>query len=403
MEWLDWNSFKSPIDEGLKFYSNLGRKITHGFSPDIFEMLNPEDDDCFLEPSLFACFNQDNPEEFIPSVLAAKILNSEDNFHFRAYSNTSGQVVFPDLCMLDNFAPNTWHSITLVKDKDEDKVGVIGVDEKDIRHLHPVKYDSSLLMTCRHALFDNLYWDRDGKICPSEQARLCHEDVISTFDKACRVLPVCNRHLYSAILQCCKGVIATRAEKINSFASETAQGIAFLNMESKDEASLIFFLEEMSHQCGHVIFSFLTADRSFLFKDDPHQKISDFTGNLWDKRDIYTIFHGVFTELAICETLSTAIENISVFTDQEQVELAGRLGYIVQRMRLDGSYLSAIDNLTQSGQDFKAYLLTCVDEALKDLYPPVRDMDFSNQPYNFCFPAFIQKNKDRRLSARDIK
>lgn len=146
-----------------------------------------------------------------------------------------------------------------------------------------------------------------------------------------------------------------------------------------------------------------SADRSLLFKGDPTQKISDFTNNSWDKRDIYTIFHGVFTELAICETLSTAIENSSNFTEQEQVELSGRLGYIVQRMQLDGSYLKAIGNLNQSGHDLKTYLLACVDEALKDLYPLVHNMDFSNQPYNFLLPAFIQKNKNCRLSPHDMK
>jgi hypothetical protein len=258
-------------------------------------------------------------------------------------------------------------------------------------------------MTSRNVLYDDLYWDRDGNRYLPQQAPVYHQDVASTFELACKMLESCSPYLYSEISRCCRGIIVTRANKINSFASETAQGIAFLNIETKDEASLIFFLEEITHQCGHVIFSFLTADRSHLFIHDPHQNISDFTGNQWDKRDIYTIFHGVFTEVAICETLSTAIEDISTLTNQEQIEISGRLGYIVQRMRLDGSYLSAIDNLTQYGQDFKDYLLACVDEALKELYPLVQDMDFSNQPYNFCLPAYIQKNKGRRMSVYDMR
>lgn len=403
MEWLDWDSFIGPIDEGMNFYSNLGRKITHRFSPDIFEILALEDDDCFLEPSLFACFNQNNPAEFIPSVLAPELLHKEHSITIRAHSNSTGQLVLPNLGMVGGFAPHTWQQITLNNDNGENGVILIGATKNNTQHLQPIQYDSSLLMTCRHHLFDDLYWNRDGERCPSEHASLCHRDIATTFDKAYHTLETCNQHLYSAIQKCCKGVIFTHAENINSFASETAQGVVFLNVESKDEASLIFFIEEMSHQCGHVIFSFLTADRSLLFKGDPTQKISDFTNNSWDKRDIYTIFHGVFTELAICETLSTAIENSSNFTEQEQVELSGRLGYIVQRMQLDGSYLKAIGNLNQSGHDLKAYLLACVDEALSDLYPLVHDMDFSNQPYNFLLPAFIQKNKNCRLSPHDMK
>lgn len=403
MEWLDWDSFTGPIDEGLSFYSNLGRNITHRFSPDIFEILDFNDNDSFLEPALFACFNRENPEEYIPSALAAKVLARENTFNLRAYTNASGQLVFPDLGMVDNLDPCAWYTVVLRKNAGEVSVELSGEIDKDFYKLRPATYESSMLMTCRNSLFDDLYWDREGNRCPPQQAKLCHEDVVSTYDQAYQALETCNRQLYAEINRCCRGIIVTRTNKINSFASETAQGVAFLNVETKDEASLIFFLEEMSHQCGHIIFSFLTADRSHLFKGNPHQKISDFTENQWDKRDIYTIFHGVFTEVAICETLSTAIENSSTLTDQEQIEISGRLGYIVQRMRLDGSYLRAIGNLTQYGEDFKSYLLACVDEALKDLYPLVQDMDFSNQPYNFCLPAYMQKNKGRRMLLHDMR
>jgi hypothetical protein len=70
--------------------------------------------------------------------------------------------------------------------------------------------------------------------------------------------------------------------------------------------SVDYFVEELTHQGGHVLFSECTLQRGDFFVADPDANLAEVIGGD-DGRDLYGFFHGLFTEHMECQIIRAVL------------------------------------------------------------------------------------------------
>lgn len=98
---------------------------------------------------------------------------------------------------------------------------------------------------------------------------------------------------HAALIQSLRAVLLFRHPTAESFAALGMHGMIFLNVP--ETAGADYFVEELVHQGGHVLFSEATLSRGDFLRVDPDAPLSELLGQD-DPRDVYGAFHGLFTE-----------------------------------------------------------------------------------------------------------
>jgi hypothetical protein len=194
--------------------------------------------------------------------------------------------------------------------------------------------------------------------------------------------------LWSDVRTAVRGVVVFEAEGLNSFASPAAHGLAFVNAAlGADE---VFFLEDLAHQCGHVVFSAQTLDKEECFEIDPETKLGTLTG-VEDPRSLYVALHGIVTEAAMVRCLDAAL-TAGVFAGRQRHELIGRLGFALMRFANDLANLAHPAVFSARGRRLYSGCREAFADVLARRAELIRGLDLSGHPYNFSYAAFAARN-----------
>lgn len=195
---------------------------------------------------------------------------------------------------------------------------------------------------------------------------------------------------HEAILAVTRRLSIFRAEHGNSFAAVPAHGMAFLRVD--EDPSEVFFIEDLLHQCGHIIFSAMTLDPSTFLRIEPDTSLGVLTGDGAESRSVYVTLHGVFTESLMTRCLDLCLDDSSFAERGLRHELIGRLAYIVLRFGIDLPSISRPEIFTDRGLQ----LLEAARRVLAETYERRGDLlhrvDLSNQPYAFSYERFVERN-----------
>ena len=125
----------------------------------------------------------------------------------------------------------------------------------------------------------------------------------NAFALIARLLPEYGR----LVLDVTRQVSLHRGDHPNFVRLLAAHGAVFLN--TPEAPQVPFFVEDLAHQCGHMIFSAATHERERWFAVD-HQTPMSVYNNLRpaDDRSVYVVLHGVFTEAAMIDLLDRLLE-----------------------------------------------------------------------------------------------
>ena len=245
------------------------------------------------------------------------------------------------------------------------------------------------VFTCGHALLDRFFTDGEGRrITP-----LIEPVVAARSGQLHRALRLIRTHcpeLAVAIFACTRGVMLFRAPSPHSFAALSAHGIVFLNIP--EHATEVHFLEDLAHQCAHVLCNAMTLDKQRYLAVDPDATLADVLDASADTRPVYTVFHALFTYAWICRVLSTLRER-AVFAGRRRHELEGRLAFTLTKFRTDidllapGALYTARGRLVYRRLARQLALYAARDGEL------LHRFDLSNQPYNFSYERFAERNR----------
>lgn len=216
----------------------------------------------------------------------------------------------------------------------------------------------------------------------------CREPVTRAF----AILRSAAPKIHAEISRVTRRIVAFQARDRDSFASFSAHGAVFLCVP--EPPSEVFFVEDLAHQCGHVLLNAMTLDKQTLFAVDPDASLRRILGRPGETRTLYELFDGVFTESLMSLCLEACTEELETSARQAH-ERRRRLAFLMRRFEADLSSLRALRFLSllqARGLAMLEEFQSVFDEVLAASDSSLWDFDFCNQPYAFDYARFAARN-----------
>jgi hypothetical protein len=359
--------------------------------PDIYDVLSDAPDETFLEPLLFAYFNASRagpPRIGLPQIILGYVDESMRPDAIEVYADARGIIYLPRIGYFLSEARE--RSLVL---RWERETGRYFLEQDDA----PVPFHFEELLTipgtsielCRHSspLVDAFLSDATAGRGPVELEPEV-ERYLGPLARALAIIKSLEPEYYRDLTSTVRQLVLFRSEALNSCASLAVHGAAFLNVHDGDDE--VFFVEDLVHQCGHVIFNAVSVRRKDFLAVDPETPIHVFSGRTDDPRSVYTLLHGSYTEYFMTECLR-ACEERQVFSGRRAHELRGRLASICQKGMIDLKNRSHEGLFTPLGQSLHELFARYLEEVHHE-QPELLRYDLSNQPYNFSYERFVRLN-----------
>jgi hypothetical protein len=373
---------------GQQEFSNTLRRLVQLVRPDLYKILDFCDPEVFLEPFAFLCFSIGNHNSGLEQAFASYLASIQQPLKVEVFSDNSGRFYVPKL---GYFTTNLYNEkLNLVVSSLSEE---FYIEHKNKRVSYsfeaPMVVGNTTIDLCQHStpLLDRCFVGSDNQIVSVEIT--CTKVQLSHVAKAFEIIQKVWPNLYENILNSVRLLVLFRSEKINSFSTTSAHGTVFLNTTLGDNE--VFFLEDLTHQCGHVIFSAATVNADEYFAVPSATFIKVFNGKHTDNRSVYEALHGVFTEVLIANCLDMCVTD-GIFLEKQHHELCGRLTFILKRFAVDIKNFTDRGILSTKGEKFVRTLYDIWLNIATRQTSLVVSTDISNQGYNFSYRKYAELN-----------
>ncbi|PZF72297.1 hypothetical protein [Taibaiella soli] len=391
---LDFEVDISFLENNLIEFANTIRTLLFEENESIFEFIDIESDEIFLEPSLFSYFLNKNLGGESPSLLQLLWGYMHPNkrpSNVEVIADSGGIVVLP------NYGYIVWEPRKrgrLFWDKEQ---GVPYLKESnlvvDVKILAPKFLEGSNI---RLAINQPEFLFLDNGTDISEQVLNTTERFTSTINVAWRKMKTTVGDFTSFLERTNRELILFNSATQYSRASYSYYGTAFINVCRKMPTE-VFFIDDIAHQCGHVLFYALSLPSDIFLKHAVGTPLREFNRIDWETRDIYGCFHGLFTYTTIVFCLDKFIEQEQKSANLKQ-EAIGRLCFYMDKFRRDLAHMHNGRILTEKGFEYFDMFQSGYDRILKKYKHYIRGSDFSNQSYLFDFSAYNLLNETKLFS-----
>ena len=161
-------------------------------------------------------------------------------------------------------------------------------------------------------------------------------------------------------------------------------------------------MEDIAHQCGHVIFNNIIHGNKDIFRISPETIIKEkgFFGaivNLLEKRTLFVAFHALFTYYSITLCLEACLLKAELTLLQKH-EALGRLAFCFRKYTNDIELLSKVDKdgqslyFTEAGLELYRPMEALYKKTRIEWVVKIKKINLLNQPYNFSVKNFRTSN-----------
>lgn len=381
------NSLLDEIASGQEELADTLRTLLYQRAPDLFALLDFGDDSIFLEPALFQYFTQETPGMTLAQILYGYCKNQAPQA-LPVKSNHAGYVYLPNLGYLYSggsqqaFVLNRTHSHEEVYFETQNRCSRTSL--QPIQRLKPHGMAVTAYLDPLSARYFTDYGKPLAGYTPPNY--LEHYELLS---QALAIMANVHADFYHRLCSVTRQVILYCSSLPNSFATLSAHGNAYLNI--RPEYHQVFYLDDIAHQGGHIMFNAITWDKLRYFKLDPATPLKQWTQDPTETREIYAAFHGLFTYVCIISVLHRCYEE-GVFREHHAHELIGRILFYLVKLRQDLHHLDQPGIFSPAGQAFYDMFQACYSEYRTFWREPLRKADFSNQQYVFNYRLFYALN-----------
>ncbi len=391
---MDIDSFMTWLADttegGQRQLASVLRGLTYQAAPEIFDVLDEADGQVFLEPLLFAYFSARQPKITLPQIILGYVDSALYPEEMEVQTDAAGTVYLPRIGYYCTEACNT--TLILRWDSEPGRAVLLDGDRAIAFRFEAVpqipgtnieigRYGSPLLV--------DLAIESRPQI---GSFRLVDERAYGWAEHLGRAMAILSAEwpeYYRLLTAVVRQVVLFQSDSLNSFATASAHGIAFLNVAAHDDE--VFFIEDLLHQCGHVIFNAATARRRDYIAVDPEAKIGSFNNHLHDERSVYVVLHGAFTEFAMTYGMRKCDER-AVFAGRQAHELVGRLAFIAQKFGVDLNNLAPAELLTPAGRALYEVFFATFERLRCERPELITGYTMKGQPYNFSYELFARAN-----------
>ncbi|MEA3278139.1 MAG: hypothetical protein U9Q81_23200 [Pseudomonadota bacterium] len=377
------------ITEGQTRLAGLLRSLVRDSDQELAEGLESVEDRVFLEPMLCAFFHANSPRIPLQQILYASVPEDRRPDCVTVAADRHGTVYIPNLGYFFTRQTNKrmdlhWNGSARAAELHSQGRSV----PSSFRNVSRINGTQIEVYQTLPQLLEPFFVDPTGSPVRVELVSIAAAKR-EYLENACLILREHYVHYFKNILDTIRGVLIYSAPHPYSFATMGAHGVAFLN--SRPDSMSVFFLEDMLHQCSHVIFNAATLDKSRLFEVDPDTPLSSLSALDDYHGTLYEAFHGLFTQTNINRCLNICRE-AEVFSGRDRHELEGRIS---DNMKRFGGAIHAIgqrDFYTELGWQLYDYFRNTFVFLYRLQRELIEQYDTSNQPYIFNYGRFLEKN-----------
>ena len=368
----------------------------------IFEILDFEDDKIYQEPLLFAYFNSNKVDKIaLNTILYGYIKPGNRPKQLQVKSDRFGRIYLPNLGWL--ITKEKEQLFVLIADPNNDFFLVIHGEKIDFKFepLEIIEGTAIELLKYPIPLLEQCYYDVDEELIDVEIENIAKQHLQHITIAWNLIKNLIPKH-YELITSITKKSVIFNVDTTlrNSFASLKAQGTGFFNTYQKDYNE-VFFMDDIVHQTGHLIFFALIYDLPDFIQVDPDTTLEslELENNTTETRNIHVVFHALYTYYTtfICLDAYLDIDDLEI---SKKHEALGRMYFYIGKCYQD---LLLIDNpiepsgksqeiFTEKGLIIYNEIKSTFNLMKNKWYPSVKDFDMSNQPYNFTYSKFVELN-----------
>jgi hypothetical protein len=315
------NELKINLDELI----NVIKILIYKENKIVFEKIDFDDENVFLEPLLFAYFNSKREGLFNKDILT-EIL--------QGYLTESEQLLINESINHNGIAylPNLGYYKNGVKIED-----LLFIDSFEIlKESHPV------LKKYFIEYYRGLVIEENPNHFSAWRESL--EDLNTSILIIKRYLP----KFYEELTLANRKIYLHNNSRILNFTSFETLGMLYFYVIGKD--NIIYFIEELIHQGAHNCFYCILNSKSDFFKIDSECiTMRDLTKQQWDYRSVYGAFHGLYTVFKRVECFDILLQK-NIFSGKDKHELLGRFTDQFTRFRNGLELLNLDEVYTEKGK-----------------------------------------------------
>jgi len=388
-------TFIDKVNEGTVELIDSIKLILYKKYPTIFDEIDFENDEIYLEPLLFAGLNSKLEIDVNNLLLGYKnktIVISE----IELKTDENGLLYLPNIGYFHTSVSNELVQFScqdkyFIKSKND----VIDFKLEELIKIH----DLFEVVTQPIELLNEYFFDEFGTDVPVEITEVTNKHkahLTFALDNIKKYAPDWYTLLKSTVRKMV--IFNDPSKKRNSFATQSVHGCAFFNA-FQENYNEVFFIEDIAHQCGHVIFNAYLASKPDIFRIDKNTDIymNGERNSYNEPRALYVMIHAMYTYDSIFTCFNGCLES-ETFSDHKTHELHGRLTFTLLKFERDYELLSEIDAKGKNKyfkndgleilNQFKQSYNQCISNWGRNLVK----LNLENQPYNFSYSKFLELN-----------
>ena len=352
-------------------------------APEVFGLLDFEDDDAFLEPMAFVVVGGGESSTADVSLVYAGAISADRRPDLDALSDEAGRIFVPGLGYFSGLPPRT--GVRLVRSG----VAPFGYSPLEFQATATSLVDWQIgdsrlsLLAYPIAALSERVAAEGGRLSGLEDAATAHRDSAAhAFCLLAGAWPL----LAGAIERVVRHLVLFEDAEQNSFATPAAHGIAFLNVHLGQTEW--FFVEDLAHQCGHVLFTAAWEGSEPLLTVPSETQVEELIGRE-DHRTLEVAVHGMVTQaLMVCALERVARADASVGS----AEATARMLFALLRLGLDLRILAGLDVYSDAGAPLIRELISVYSETAALYRDALLAADFRGQPYNLDYDLYRTQN-----------
>ncbi len=387
------------IDESLLRFSEYIKLLLYKENKSIFDILDFENDNIFMNPLFFSYFNEKNSSHNLDTILFG-YQNEGSLPSINIATDEYGRVYLPNIGWLntnfrnENLVLEKQENLILKKDNIQVDYNIEEIELIEGTNIELLKYPIPLLKKC--------FYNTDKEIIEVEIEEITKLNK-DNLTKAYNIIKKYAPEQFELIQKCAPRCVIFNVDTYqrNSFADLAAHGVSFYNAYQEDYDE-VFFIDDIAHQTGHVIFTNMISKEEDFFeieKGTVIEVIKRPDGQLVENRDVEVIFHALYTYYTTFINLDACLNN-DVFLGKQKHEALGRVCFYLGKCYRD---LLLIDKPITNDEHSKSIftnngliLYNMIKDKWKEMYSKwgylIKAFNMENQPYNFTYSKFIELN-----------
>ena len=392
---LSSNKGKSKLIQNIKI-------LLYKYDSNIFDRLNYENNDIYQEPLLYAYFNSKIKGTNLENILYGYTNENLRPRKLKVKTDTYGRIYLPKIGWFITGEKNKSYSLLKV----DSSYSLLSNEVNQNYVFEPIEIIEGTnieILKYPVPLLNELYYDVDGNIIHVEI-----EDITKNqkhhIKNAFNIIKFLASDHYRLIEDITKKVVIFNVDTTlrNSFATLNAQGISFSNAYQEDYNE-VFFIDDIAHQTGHLIFNTLIYEVEQFLKIHPETVVEKLHlgNNTMETRSIYIIFHALYTYYSTFICLDAYLDDKKNDYDRKTHEAMGRMLFYLGKCYQDivlvenneiKDVTSVDDIFTLKGKGIYNEIKNKYSEVYQKWKDRVKNLNMSNQPYNFTFSKFLELN-----------